>query len=85
VATRILDSQRNRPETFGHPASEPYGTGPIPMAIEPSQVAHDAVQGILRDAPIVFSLPAHGREAFRSQVQELWRLTDDALHDQVEA
>ncbi|MFI6317750.1 SDR family NAD(P)-dependent oxidoreductase [Nonomuraea sp. NPDC050556] len=85
VATRILDSQRNRSEAFGERASEPFGTGVVPMAIEPGQVARDAVEGVLRDAPIVFSLPEHGREEFRAQVEELWRLTGTALGDHVEA
>lgn len=80
VATRILDSQRHRPGAFGRPAAEPFGTGAVPMAMEPGEVARDAVEGILRGDSIVFSLPAHGRDLFRSQVEELWRLADDALN-----
>ncbi|MEV4394799.1 SDR family NAD(P)-dependent oxidoreductase [Nonomuraea sp. NPDC049607] len=84
VATRILDSQRNRPDVFGPPAAELFGTGTVPMAIEPGEVARDAVEGMLRGAPFVFSLPAHDHDRFRSQVEELWRLAGDALNDSVE-
>ncbi|MFF4779366.1 SDR family oxidoreductase [Microtetraspora fusca] len=79
VDTRILDSQRNRPGTFGRRAAEPFGTGPVPMAIEPGQVAREAVEGVLRGAPLVFALPSHGRDLFHSQVRELWQLAGDAL------
>ncbi|MFE0156504.1 SDR family NAD(P)-dependent oxidoreductase [Nonomuraea sp. NPDC059007] len=83
VGTRILDSQRNRPTAYGERAGEPFGTGAIPMAIAPSRVARDAVEGVLRDAPVVFSLPEHGHAEFRSQVESMWQLTGDALRDHI--
>ncbi|MBP1161101.1 NAD(P)-dependent dehydrogenase (short-subunit alcohol dehydrogenase family) [Rhodococcus sp. PvR044] len=79
AATRILDSQRNRPTEFGRPATEPFGTEIIPMAIEPEDVARLAVEGILRNEPIVFALPEHSHDQFRQQVQDLWRLADNAI------
>ncbi|MEV0856374.1 SDR family NAD(P)-dependent oxidoreductase [Nocardia fluminea] len=84
AATRILDSQRNRPQNFGRRAPEPYGTGQIPMAIEPEAVAYAAADGILRESPLVFALPEETRETFRSQVEQMWRLADDALGDRAE-
>ncbi|MGW6378801.1 SDR family NAD(P)-dependent oxidoreductase [Rhodococcus sp. NPDC055112] len=79
AATRILDSQRNRPTGFGPRAAEPFGTDVIPMAIEPADVARLAVEGIVRNAPIVFALPEHSHAQFREQVKDLWRMADDAL------
>lgn len=79
VGTQILNSQRNRPERFGRPAAEPFGTGVIPMGIEPDQVAREAVEGLLRGDPFVFSVPAEGRATFRAQVEQLQRLASDAL------
>ncbi|WP_214325371.1 SDR family NAD(P)-dependent oxidoreductase [Nonomuraea sediminis] len=78
VATRILDSQRHRPAGYGRRAAEPFGTGIVPLAIEPGEVARDAVDGVLRGDAIVFSLPAEGREEFRAQVEESRRLADAA-------
>ncbi|MGF6888653.1 NAD(P)-dependent dehydrogenase (short-subunit alcohol dehydrogenase family) [Nocardia sp. GAS34] len=79
AATGILDSQRNRPATFGRRGAEPFGTGVIPMAIAPQEVARIAVEGILNEEPIVFALPEHTRDEFRDQVEQLWRLADGAL------
>lgn len=79
AATNILDAQRNRPELFGRKGVEPFGTGVIPMAIEPVDVARIAVDGLLNGDPIVFALPEHGRDQFRDEVEQLWRLADDAL------
>lgn len=84
AATRILDSQRNRPQAFGRRAEEPFGTGPIPMAIEPLTVARAAADGILRDSPLVFALPEETRENFRAQVEQMWHLADNALGDRTE-
>ncbi|MFE2995435.1 SDR family oxidoreductase [Nocardia sp. NPDC059246] len=84
AATRILDAQRNRPDSFGRRAREPFGTGVIPLAIEPHDVARAAVDGILRNEPLVFALPEFTRDTFRSQVEEMWRLADDALAARVE-
>ncbi|MEU3480943.1 SDR family NAD(P)-dependent oxidoreductase [Streptomyces sp. NPDC033754] len=77
--TRILDSQRNRPERFGRRADEPFGTGDVPLAIGVDEVARRAVAGLLADAEIVFALPSEGLEQFRGQLEEWWRLADDAL------
>ncbi|MFC9392748.1 SDR family oxidoreductase [Streptomyces sp. NPDC057027] len=79
AGTRILDSQRNRPERFGRRADEPFGTGDMPFAIGADEVARRAVAGLLTDAEIVFALPSEGLEQFRGQVEEWWRLADDAL------
>lgn len=79
AATRIMDSQRSRPDSFGKHAAEPFGTGVIPMAIEPQEVARAAIAGIARQDEIVFALPGHGQDQFRSQVEQLWRIADDAL------
>ncbi|WP_327145944.1 SDR family NAD(P)-dependent oxidoreductase [Nocardia sp. NBC_01327] len=79
AATRILDAQRTRPAAFGRPAAEPFGTGVIPMSIEPAEVARLAVEGVRRDAPIVFALPEYSRDTFRAQIERMWRLADDAL------
>ncbi|MFQ6331280.1 SDR family NAD(P)-dependent oxidoreductase [Nocardia sp. CWNU-33] len=79
AATRILDAQRNRPDSFGRHADEPYGIGVIPMAIDSDAVARTAVEGILRDDPLVFALPEYGRDQFRAQVEKQWRLADNAL------
>ncbi|NNH69276.1 SDR family NAD(P)-dependent oxidoreductase [Nocardia uniformis] len=84
AATRILDSQRNRPQTFGRRAREPFGTGPIPLAIEPEAVAYAAAEGIRRESPLVFALPDETRAGFRSQIEQMWRLADDALGDRTE-
>ncbi|GAB2443039.1 SDR family oxidoreductase [Nocardia tengchongensis] len=84
AATRILDAQRNRPEGYGRRAREPFGTGVIPLAIEPHEVARIAVDGILRGDPLVFALPEFSRETFRGQVEQMWRMADDALADRVE-
>ncbi|MFE3257939.1 SDR family NAD(P)-dependent oxidoreductase [Nocardia sp. NPDC059091] len=78
-ATRILDSQRNRPEAFGPRAAEPFGTGVIPMAIAPEEVARRAADAVLQGDPLVFAVPEDRREIFRAQVEEMWRLADDAL------
>ncbi|MFD6354798.1 SDR family NAD(P)-dependent oxidoreductase [Nocardia tengchongensis] len=85
AATRILDSQRNRPDSFGRRAGEPFGTGVIPLAIEPREVARAAVDGILRGDPLVFALPEFTRETFRGQVEDMWRLADNALGDRAES
>ncbi len=79
AATRIMDSQRNRPAAFGRKAPEPFGTGIIPMAVTPEEVARLAVEGVLRNEPMVFALPEHGYDMFRAQVEEMWRLADNAL------
>ncbi|MET8428318.1 SDR family oxidoreductase [Nocardia sp. NPDC004860] len=79
VATRILDSQRSRPEVFGQHAAEPFGTGVIPLAIEPDEVARAAVDGIARQDELVFALPDFGLDQFRSQVEQMGQMADDAL------
>ncbi|MFD6354233.1 SDR family NAD(P)-dependent oxidoreductase [Nocardia tengchongensis] len=84
AATRILDSQRNRPQSYGRRAGEPFGTGVIPMSIEPAEVARIAVEGIRRESPVVFALPEDTRATFRSQVESMWRLADDALGEHLE-
>lgn len=78
TASRILDSQRNRPEQFGRPATEPFGTGVIPFGtIEPDEVARQAVAGILAGEEIVFALSEAG--TFRGQVETWWRTVDQAI------
>lgn len=78
VASRILDSQRNRPERFGPNAAEPFGTGVIPIGtIEPEEVARQAVTGLLAGAEITFALGESG--VFREQVATWSRIVDQAI------
>lgn len=78
VASRILDSQRSRPERFGPRAAEPFGTGVIPIGtIEPEEVARRAVEGLLGGEEVVFALG--DGDQFREQVEEWWRTVDGAI------
>ncbi|KRA38650.1 MULTISPECIES: SDR family NAD(P)-dependent oxidoreductase [unclassified Nocardioides] len=78
VASRILDSQRSRPERFGPRAAEPFGTGVIPVGtIEPEQVARRAVAGLLAGHEVTFALGEPG--TFREQVADWGRLVDQAI------
>lgn len=78
VASRILDSQRSRPERFGPRAAEPFGTGVIPVGtIEPAQVASRAVAGLLAGHEITFALGEGS--TFREQVADWWRTVDQSI------
>ncbi|MGO4256430.1 SDR family NAD(P)-dependent oxidoreductase [Marmoricola sp. RAF53] len=78
VASRILDSQRSRPDRFGPRAAEPFGTGVIPIGtIEPHEVARQAVAGLIAGEEIVFALGGGGN--FREQVEQWWRTVDQAI------
>lgn len=77
VSTMILGSQRHRPEAFGPPVEEPFGTGVMPYGIDPREVACETVAGILANSPIVFALP--NRSEYRTQVEVGWRDIDDEL------
>jgi len=78
VASRILDSQRSRPDRFGPRAAEPFGTGVIPVGtIEPQAVAREAVAGLIAGEEIVFALG--GGDTFRHQVEQWWRTVDRAI------
>lgn len=78
VASRILDSQRNRPERFGPNAAEPFGTGVIPVGtIEPEEVARQAVTGLLAGAEVTFALGESS--VFREQVAAWSRTVDEAI------
>lgn len=78
VASRILDSQRNRPDRFGPNAAEPFGTGVIPIGtIEPEEVARQAVAGLLAGAEVTFALGESG--VFREQVAAWSRIVDQAI------
>ncbi|MET8520168.1 SDR family NAD(P)-dependent oxidoreductase [Nocardioides sp. NPDC004968] len=78
VASRILDSQRNRPERFGPNAAEPFGTGVIPIGtIEPEEVARQAVTGLLAGAEVTFALGESS--VFREQVATWSRIVDQAI------
>ncbi|WP_406031926.1 SDR family NAD(P)-dependent oxidoreductase [Nocardioides sp. NBC_00163] len=78
VASRILDSQRSRPERFGPNAAEPFGTGVIPIGtIEPEEVARQAVTGLLAGAEVTFALGESS--VFREQVATWSRIVDQAI------
>jgi NAD(P)-dependent dehydrogenase (short-subunit alcohol dehydrogenase family) len=77
VATRILDSQRNRPADFGPLANEPFGNDLLPSPVEPADVARVAIAAIAANEPLVFAAPEV--DLFRSQVAERWQLADAAL------
>lgn len=78
VASRILDSQRSRPERFGPRAGEPFGTGVIPVgAIEPEEVARTAVAGLLSGSEVTFALG--DSSTFRDQVADWSRTIDQAI------
>ena len=77
VSTGILDAQRNRPDSYGPKATEPFGTGTLP-GIDAADVARQALDGVLSDCPVVFALAE--REHFRTQIAEQWRLIDDTFN-----
>lgn len=78
VASRILDSQRSRPERFGPLAAEPFGTGMIPVGtIDPEDVARQAVAGLLAGDEVTFAVG--DSSVFREQVADWWRTVDRAI------
>lgn len=78
VASRILDSQRSRPERFGPRAAEPFGTGVIPVGtIDPEEVARRAVAGLMTGQEVIFALG--DGSTFREQVADWWRVVDSSI------
>lgn len=78
VASRILDSQRSRPDQFGPRADEPFGTGVIPVGtIEPEEVARQAFAGLLAGAEVTFALGEPS--TFREQVADWFGIIDQAI------
>jgi NADP-dependent 3-hydroxy acid dehydrogenase YdfG len=81
TATRILDSQRNRPPSFGPAAAEPFGTGSLPGGVSPDTVAASGIEGVLANAPYAFAVGDDPRH-FRGQVESRWRRIDEHLAHQ---
>ena len=69
IASRILDSQRNRPPSRGRRAPEPFGTD-VSFGIDPMHVARRAVQAIRDNELYVFVLPEGWGKRIRTLVEK---------------